>query len=47
MKTRIITGLVGLVVVIGWLISMYTPVFTAVLAIVAAIGVLSFLRHLK
>ncbi len=39
MKTRIITGLVGLVIVIGWLFSMYTPVFTAVLAIVAAIGV--------
>ena len=39
MKTRITTGLVGLVIVIGWLFSMYTPVFTAVLAIVAAIGV--------
>lgn len=44
MKTRIITGLVGLVVVIGWLISMYTPVFTAVLAIVAAIGVFELLK---
>ncbi len=39
MKTRIITGLVGLVVLIGWLFSMYTPVFAVVLAIVAAIGV--------
>ena len=39
MKSRIITGLVGLVVVIGWLFSMYTPIFTAVLSIVAAIGV--------
>ncbi len=39
MKKRIITGLVGLVIVIGWLCAMYTPVFSAVLAIVAAIGV--------
>lgn len=44
MKTRIITGLVGLVVVIGWLISMYTPIFTAVLSIVAAIGVFELLK---
>lgn len=44
MKTRVITGLVGLVVVIGWLFSMYTPVFTAVLAIVAAIGVYELLK---
>lgn len=39
MKKRVITGFVGLAVVIGWLCSMYTPVFSAVLAIVAAIGV--------
>lgn len=44
MKTRVITGLVGLVVVIGWLFSMYTPVFTAVLAIVSAIGVYELLK---
>lgn len=44
MKTRIITGLVGLVVVIAWLLSMYTPVFSAVLAIVAAIGVYELLK---
>ena len=44
MKSRIITGLVGLVVVIGWLFSMYTPVFAAVLAIVAAIGVFETLK---
>ncbi len=44
MKTRIITGLVGLVVVIGWLFSMYTPVFTAVLSVVAAIGVYELLK---
>lgn len=44
MKTRIITGLVGLVIVIGWLFSMYTPIFTAVLAIVAAIGVYELVK---
>lgn len=44
MKSRIITGLVGLVVVIAWLLSMYTPVFTAVLAIVAAIGVFELIK---
>ncbi len=44
MKTRIITGLVGLVVVIAWLISMYTPIFSAVLAIVAAIGVYELIK---
>ena len=44
MKSRIITGLVGLVVVIGWLFSMYTPVFTAVLAVVAAIGVFEIMK---
>lgn len=44
MKTRIITGLVGVVIVIGWLFSMYTPIFTAVLAIVAAIGVYELLK---
>lgn len=44
MKSRIITGLVGLVVVIGWLFSMYTPVFTAVLAVIAAIGVFEIMK---
>lgn len=44
MKTRIITGLVGLVVVIAWLISMYTPIFSMVLAIVAAIGVYELIK---
>ncbi len=44
MKSRIITGLVGLVVVIGWLFSMYTPIFSIVLAIVAAIGVFETLK---
>ena len=39
MKTRIITGLVGAAAVIGWLFSMYTPVFTVFIALVAAIGV--------
>ena len=44
MKTRIITGLIGLVIVIGWLFSMYTPVFTAVLSVIAAIGVYELLK---
>ncbi len=39
MKTRIITGLVGAAAVIGWLFSMYTPVFSVFIALVAAIGV--------
>lgn len=39
MKKRIITGLVGSAAVIAWLCAMYTPVFSAVLALVAAIGV--------
>lgn len=44
MKTRVITGLVGLVAVLGWLMSMYTPIFTAVLAVVSAIGVYELLK---
>lgn len=44
MKSRIITGLVGLVIVIGWLFSMYTPIFAAVLAIVAVIGVFEIMK---
>ncbi|MBR3767189.1 MAG: phosphatidate cytidylyltransferase [Clostridia bacterium] len=44
MKTRIITGLVGLVIVIGWLFSMYTPIFAVVLALVAAIGVYEMIK---
>ncbi len=44
MKTRVITGLIGLVVVLGWLMSMYTPIFTVVLAIVAAIGVYELVK---
>lgn len=44
MKTRIITGLVGLVIVIGWLFSMYTPIFTAVLSLIAAIGVYELIK---
>ncbi len=47
MKTRIITGLVGLVIVIGWLFSMYTPIFTAVLSIVGAIGVYEIMKTFK
>lgn len=47
MKTRIITGLIGLAVVIGWLFSMYTVIFTAVLAAVAAIGVYELLKSLE
>lgn len=39
MKTRIITGVVGAAAVIGWLFSMYTPVFSVFIALVAAIGV--------
>lgn len=39
MKTRIITGLVGAIAVVGWLFSMYTPVFSVFIALVAAIGV--------
>lgn len=39
MKTRIITGVVGALGVIGWLFSMYTPVFSVFIAVVAAIGV--------
>lgn len=39
MKTRIITGVVGAIAVIGWLFSMYTPVFSVFIALVAAIGV--------
>lgn len=39
MKTRIITGVVGAAAVIAWLFAMYTPVFSAVLALVAAVGV--------
>ena len=39
MKTRIITGVVGALAVIGWLFSMYTPVFSVFIAVVAAIGV--------
>lgn len=47
MKKRIITGLVGLIAVIGWLFSMYTPVFSAILAIVAAIGVFELTKALE
>ncbi len=47
MKTRIITGLVGLIIVIGWLFSMYTPIFTAVLAVVAAIGVYELVKSFE
>ncbi len=47
MKTRIITGLIGLVVVIGWLFSMYTLIFTAVLSVVAAIGVYELLKSFE
>ena len=39
MKARIITGLVGAAAVIGWLFSMFTPVFSVFIALVAAIGV--------
>lgn len=44
MKSRIITGLVGLVIVIAWLFSMYTPIFSIALSIVAAIGVFETLK---
>ena len=44
MKSRIITGLVGTAAVIGWLFSMYTPVFSVVLAVVGAIGVYEMVK---
>ncbi len=44
MKSRLITAFVGILLVVGWLFAIYTPVFSAVLAIIAIIGVWEMLK---
>lgn len=44
MKKRLLTALVGVSLAVAWLFTMYTPVFSAVLSIVAVIAAYEMLR---
>ncbi|MCH5198169.1 MAG: phosphatidate cytidylyltransferase [Oscillospiraceae bacterium] len=44
MKKRILTGIVGAGIAVAWLLTMYTPAFAIVMAVVACIGVFEMLK---
>lgn len=44
MKNRLITAFVGILVVVGWLFAIYTPVFSGVIALISFIGVWEMLK---
>ena len=44
MKKRLLTALVGVSVAVAWMFSIYTPVYSAVMAVVAAIAVYEMLK---
>ena len=44
MKQRLLTALVGVGVAVAWMFSLYTPVYSAVLAVVAVIGEYEMLK---
>lgn len=47
MKNRLLTAFVGIILVIGWLFSMHTPVFSAVIALIAGIAVYEMVKVFK
>ena len=44
MKNRLLTALVGVSVAVGWLCTIYTPAFSAIMAAVAAVAVYEMLK---
>ena len=44
MKNRLLTALVGVSIAVGWMFTVYTPAFSAIMAIVAGIAVYEMLK---
>ena len=44
MKKRLLTALAGITVAVGWMCTVYTPLYSIILGIVSAIGVYELLR---
>ena len=44
MKKRLLTALVGVSIAVAWMLTIYTPVYSAVMALVAAIAVYEMLK---
>ena len=43
MKNRLLTALVGVSIAVGWMFTLYTPAFSAIMAVVAAFAVYEML----